>query len=720
MTKNIKFQYLNSQPLIRGSLKWVIQFILKMDWSKYESVINFWCDHVENLIRNHGNKHAIARIKTYRLHVTRYLCGSPLLINKVNIRVDKSGIPSSLGPLKALVISEDPNELRLLMTLLILSRNIEGGHSLPDTAPIEDIGPEIDWTTYRSEIRMALDDLGIQRNQPQPVWERFHPSTKKGPNGQALMTSVNDAHYLTEYPNLEKSIRLLGGSAALNLSLDYCKKIDLQKWIELGGQSKRGPSLRKLSSVEDPESKTRVIAIFDYWSQTALKPLHDYFMRVLSRLESDRTFDQNQHFSASPGHQFHSLDLSNATDRFPIGFQKVVIEEIFGKEYAQAWQDIMVSLPFKSWHDMEVMYGAGQPMGAYSSWAVFAVSHHVLVHIASRRSGCAKPVYQLLGDDVVIGHDQVAFEYKQLMGTFGVEISSGKTHTSKYMYEFAKRWYRSGIEISGIPIGGILTSGNFWWRLLPAVEEAISRCDRTNDLLEPGAYVRLLKITGQPLRFAQRLYDSSLLLSPKGERTLRWEVFLSKTILPYGCHQNQISRLAYLNQVIVTQVARSLEENLKEIRKNTAEWDKKISQFCSSDGLLGQFFLKRFQHIPPLGVIAEQFRESKNHLQCLKEQSYNETDILKIAAVAMMSNPLLVLHRRKKDVKAQSQANLTKEIKSFIRYDTDVRTQLLRVESDGLSELFSKQQGYLPSWAREKVSWSHIEALEARRIREGF
>jgi hypothetical protein len=34
-------------------------------------------------------------------------------------------------------------------------------------------------------------------------------------------------------------------------------------------------NIRRLSIVNDPEGKARVIAILDYWSQTSLKPLHD-------------------------------------------------------------------------------------------------------------------------------------------------------------------------------------------------------------------------------------------------------------------------------------------------------------------------------------------------------------------------------------------------------------------------------------------------------------
>jgi len=47
--------------------------------------------------------------------------------------------------------------------------------------------------------------------------------------------------------------------------------------------------------------------------------------------------------------------------------------------------------------------------------------------------------YIILGDDIVINDDNVALEYKRVIGLLGVELSSAKTHESKDTYEFAKR-----------------------------------------------------------------------------------------------------------------------------------------------------------------------------------------------------------------------------------------------------------------------------------------
>lgn len=103
----------------------------------------------------------------------------------------------------------------------------------------------------------------------------------------------------------------------------------------------KSKNLRKLTFFGDPEGKVRVIAIFDYWSQTALLPLHRVIMTILSKLEMDGTKDQN-FFTRKPllpkqDNKFHSLDLTAATDRMPIALQQRVVEHLYGSaEKSQA------------------------------------------------------------------------------------------------------------------------------------------------------------------------------------------------------------------------------------------------------------------------------------------------------------------------------------------------------------------------------------------------
>jgi hypothetical protein len=50
--------------------------------------------------------------------------------------------------------------------------------------------------------------------------------------------------------------------------------------------------IRKVTGIQDREGKTRMVAILDYWSQTALRPLHDRLFGILRTIPQDMTFSQ--------------------------------------------------------------------------------------------------------------------------------------------------------------------------------------------------------------------------------------------------------------------------------------------------------------------------------------------------------------------------------------------------------------------------------------------
>jgi len=92
---------------------------------------------------------------------------------------------------------------------------------------------------------------------------------------------------------------------------------------------------RKLSYFSDGEGKTRVIGVIDYWTQSALKPIHDNLNDILKRIPEDCTFDQNAFYSKLKNSQYYySFDLSNATDRLPVSIQADLIAEIYSKKIA--------------------------------------------------------------------------------------------------------------------------------------------------------------------------------------------------------------------------------------------------------------------------------------------------------------------------------------------------------------------------------------------------
>jgi hypothetical protein len=130
----------------------------------------------------------------------------------------------------------------------------------------------------------------------------------------------------------------------------------------------------RLSIVKDPECKMRVIAIFDYFSQFTLKPIHKIFMNLLRKLPCDRTFTQDPFHKWEGSDPFYSLDLSSATDRFPVHLQQKLLTYlvsnkyglITGYKFAESWMKLLTRREFL--YDGNLYkYSVGQPMGAYSS-----------------------------------------------------------------------------------------------------------------------------------------------------------------------------------------------------------------------------------------------------------------------------------------------------------------------------------------------------------------
>jgi hypothetical protein len=70
--------------------------------------------------------------------------------------------------------------------------------------------------------------------------------------------------------------------------------------------SKYGSVSRRLSIVKDPEMKMRVIAIFDYFTQTILDGLSKQMFDILrNKFPQDRTFTQNPIIADKPSDQYY-------------------------------------------------------------------------------------------------------------------------------------------------------------------------------------------------------------------------------------------------------------------------------------------------------------------------------------------------------------------------------------------------------------------------------
>lgn len=362
------------------------------------------------------------------------------------------------------VLKKEAPVIRFVLTALTSLRSLH----LPvkvDLGPITDPSTATDlgswratipsfWGAVRSRTRLSLAKV--------PSWENYHFSVKAGPSGgPAILSALSELGSLPA-PLIE-SIGEIGG---VELRENMKLLLGLLPDLRVGGpfsafRAEMGVTTRKLVGIEDKEGKTRVIAIGDYWSQTALRPLHLWVFRILRRIHQDVTFSQGSFVEKVRGWgatTLYSVDLTSATDRFPIGLIADVLEGILPKKYVLAWQDVMVGYPFTTPTGETVRYSVGNPMGFYSSWGSFALAHHFVVFWCCQdlgiRWGSAR--YVVLGDDVLIGDPRLGKLYQERILSLGIGISASKSFISNEVCEFAKRYLYRGEEVSPFPVSSVL------------------------------------------------------------------------------------------------------------------------------------------------------------------------------------------------------------------------------------------------------------------------
>lgn len=131
---------------------------------------------------------------------------------------------------------------------------------------------------------------------------------------------------------------------------------------------------------------------------------------------------------------------------------------LFDRSFASAVVNSTLAtnlVPFVKRKWSQVSFVAGQPLGYYASWPLFALSHHLLVWAVADEvyPGRVFLDYAVLGDDVLIADRAVATLYRQKIDSLGVSISEAKSLiSSSGCAEFAKRFLVNGLRLDLSPI----------------------------------------------------------------------------------------------------------------------------------------------------------------------------------------------------------------------------------------------------------------------------
>lgn len=96
-------------------------------------------------------------------------------------------------------------------------------------------------------------------------------------------------------------------------------------WIFLGRMQ-----LGRIGTVYNQAGKARLVGITNYFIQVSLYPLHLALFELLRKLDTDGTFDQMGPLNRliknpNPDSKFSCFDLSSATDRLPLLYQKLIL-----------------------------------------------------------------------------------------------------------------------------------------------------------------------------------------------------------------------------------------------------------------------------------------------------------------------------------------------------------------------------------------------------------
>jgi hypothetical protein len=432
---------------------------------EYWPMVDLLITRIKALIKSAGWNFTFLYLKTCLQLTIQSINGTPLSgMSSPRVKRDHFGLPTIIPhPIRLIIRDKSHGDwvkvVRLTLTVLSIFRTFSTKvkPSLETiTAPFDGLARTLNMSSLHTVIKRMK--ISICPGE----FEGFI-SEKAGPNGsKATWTSHLDALAFVAHPQQLYAFHALAfryNSIAYALWLDLLIVIMLP-FMPIYWLWKFPLKMGKLSVVYDQAGKARIVAISNWWTQLALKPLHDSIFSYLYRVPQDGTFDQDgalEHLLAKrdASHKFYSFDLSAATDRLPIDLQEQILQ-LLGYDSVN-WRRLL-NIGWH-WRGEQIRYSVGQPMGAYSSWAMLALTHHVIVRYAALQAGLSGvPNYVVLGDDIVINHDRVASEYLIIMRALGVSINMSKSIVSSDMVEFAKRWKTPDMDLSPLGPGNILVT----------------------------------------------------------------------------------------------------------------------------------------------------------------------------------------------------------------------------------------------------------------------
>jgi len=285
--------------------------------------------------------------------------------------------------------------------------------------------------------------VGIQYRKP--FFSENHPLRVAYDKGELeeLLSSIADRVTEDEFRGFKSWLEKAGKIPEGGHQKPEFTSEELNRVLVKVAQGVHGPNLgssylSRLTFVPKEGGGSRPVTPTNIFVQSALTPIHDFFMDITSKQRGDCTFDES---IVSPilsevtrrGQPSYSFDWSNATDFVSLSHNLYpIVFEYLGKSIAKSWYTLMKSeiampyggRPFKDsvrftpltpfleflkeqdtpspnktrWNLFR--YAKGAPMGLRSLWPVFATFHHCFRALADRLATQAPGKYLDVPDDI--------------------------------------------------------------------------------------------------------------------------------------------------------------------------------------------------------------------------------------------------------------------------------------------------------------------------------
>lgn len=253
------------------------------------------------------------------------------------------------------------------------------------------------------------------------------------------------------------------------VTFDFIDKLDMLSYLPeevltlgnpyyLDFSSERERSVGRVSVLQQPELKARIVGNPNRILQVTLEPLKDLYMSLLRKLPSDVTFDQESGVrwvqdQLKQGNELAGSDMTSASDLLDIGFCLFLTDHCFGFSEIDGYVDFhnyFRQVCSSEWWcpDLNdyVKWSQGSVLGTGPSFGLLSLTNNVAAAIAynmtARESGplpyTQMDAFRVVGDDIIM-RSEIEPYYTKVIKALGGEINLSKTLKSNKVAEFAGR-----------------------------------------------------------------------------------------------------------------------------------------------------------------------------------------------------------------------------------------------------------------------------------------